>query len=171
MNQTITLTKQELFTASCVGLRRMIASLAKRDRRGLDRKSDAEKWFVHIVGAQGELAFAQMSGCYWPMSVNAPKDAPDVFPDWQVRCRAEDNYDLIVRPDDPDHFKYALITGKAPTFTFRGWMKGGEAKALSRKNPDWIKDRGGRNEPVIWVPQSALIKELPASTPVAYGKN
>ncbi len=143
---------RETYYGSSVGVRRRLSSLERgdRDRRGLDRKSEAEQLFMNVIGALGEMAFAKGANLYWPASVNAPKKDPDILPDWQVRCLEHHDYDLMVRPDDPPEQRYVLMTGSGP-FIFRGWIWGYEAQ-----NEEWFYDRGGRNEPVWWVPQTQL---------------
>jgi hypothetical protein len=126
-----------------------------QERHGTSRSKTAEQWYINLVGAAGEMAFAKLAGLYWPASLNAPKSEPDVLPDWQVRSLAGSDYDLIVRPDDPPHFRYALMTGEPPTFTFRGWIKGVDAR-----REEWFRDRGGRNAPAYWVPQNKLTMTL-----------
>jgi hypothetical protein len=118
---------------------------------GLSRKASAEQWFYNIVGACGELAVAKALCRYWPAAINQKKHEPDVHPDIQVRCLALPHYDLIVRQDDPEDFRYVLCLGEPPTFEIPGWIDGASAK-----RPEWLFDRGDRQRPCFWVPQSAL---------------
>jgi hypothetical protein len=149
----VTLTWQEVVQASTVGLRRRIASMQQSfgERNGVARKGAAERWYYNIVGACGELAVAKAVNAYWPSAINQAKDEADVGHDIQVRCLAEPHYDLIVRKDDPDYFRYVLCVGEPPTLTLVGWVWGFEAK-----RPEWLYDRGERNEECYWVPQAAL---------------
>jgi hypothetical protein len=149
----IELTPQELYLSSVVGVRRRIESMRRgcSERNGLDREKVASAWYYNLVGAMGEVAAARALNVYWPATINQRKDEPDLLPDYQVRCLAESHYDLTVRDDDLDRFRYVLVTGDPPVFEVHGWIIGGEAK-----RPEWYRDRGDRNAPAYWVPQSAL---------------
>jgi len=152
----VTLTYNELYVASFVGLRRRLSSLKGnfKEQNGVERKSLAERWFYNIVGAQGEVAFAKGTGLFWPATVNVQKHEPDVLPDWQIRTAEGADFCLIIRVDDRDSQKHALMTGNGPDFVFRGWIWGEHAK-----RPEWWKDKGNRNKHCWWVPQSALMDD------------
>lgn len=162
--QSIVLTPYDLLEGAHTGLQRRIDSITRgfAERRGLKREQIALAWYINLVGAMGEMAWAILSGCIWPRIVNSKKTDPDVLPDWQVRTLAEPWYDLLVRPDDPNHFRYVLMTGDPPEFTFRGWIDGLSAKTT---NPDWFCDKGNRNEPGYWVPQISLKDFIPETGP------
>jgi hypothetical protein len=119
--------------------------------RGINAKDVAELYLVDLLGAMGEMAFAKASGLYWPGSVNVGKDEPDIFPDFQVRTARQHSHNLIIRPDDPPHFRYALVTGTGPDFLVHGYILGADAK-----RPEFLEDRGGRNEPAYWIPPASL---------------
>jgi hypothetical protein len=145
--------------ASQVGSMRQLESvrLGFRDRNRAATNSDAEKWYSHIAGALGELAAAKALNVYWPASVNARKSEPDLPPDWQVRCRPQSHYDLVIRPDDPEHFRYILVTGTGPTFQVHGYIKGEDGK-----RDWWLQDKGGSNvgllcSPSTWARRVLLI--------------
>ena len=137
-----------------IGGRRRLASVQKgfKERNGCDRKSHAEQFYFNVVGACGEISVAKLTGRYWLMGINQRKDEPDVAPDIQVRTLESIDYDLIVRPDDPDHFRYVLVLGEPPEFTIPGWIWGHEAKLME----DRLFDRGNRNNPAFWIPQDRL---------------
>lgn len=155
IDDSVALVQQEVYVGSLVGIRRRISSVMNgyRERRGVDSKPEAEKWFININGALGELAFAKLGHLYWPASVNANKNEPDVLPHFQVRTAFEPNSEphLIVRQDDPEQFYYVLMLGGPVEFIYKGWISGSQAR-----KSEWFMDKGNRNEPAWWVPQSAL---------------
>jgi hypothetical protein len=150
---TVRLSLNEFYLSAIVGVRRRMACISRgnHELRGLSKKAEAEQWFCDIIGAVAEMAFAKLHNFYWPASVDAKKTDPDVPPYWQVRWRSHDDYELIIRPDDSDNFRYALMTGSAPLFTYRGWCTGKDGK-----KDEWFFDRGDRGYPVYWVPQTFL---------------
>jgi hypothetical protein len=161
MGIPVTLTNYEMRHAAMVGVTRHIASRAtgKANLRGLNAKDVAEVWFVDLIGAMGEMAFAKVAGLYWPGSVNVGKFEADIPPDFQVRTAREHSHCLIVREDDPPEFRYALVTGTGPEFIVQGYICGHEAKQRQ-----FFEDRGGRGKPAYWIPQDQLTpanEELP----------
>lgn len=158
IGDVIELNWREKTHAHSVGSSRRLNSQKRGDKdgRGIEDKSDAEQLFANIAGALGELVFAKGANFYWPASVNAVKEEPDILPDWQVRHAEKHNWRLIVRPDDPFKHRFVLITGPSSgPFIFRGWILGTDAQ-----REEWWGDRGGRDEFCWWVPQQYL-HELP----------
>jgi hypothetical protein len=145
---TVKLTPHEVAMAAGVGMRRQVSALAanRRDRHGLNPE---DGWRVHIEGACGELAVAKYLGKYWDGSVDTFRSLPDLG-NVEIRTRSKHGYELLIRKDDdPDKF-YILVTGIAPNYRVRGWIKG---KAARRD--EWWQNHGGR-EPAWFVPHQAL---------------
>lgn len=144
----VKLSRFEMFMAASVGIRRHIEALSRDlpDRHGFD---GASGWQVHIEGACGEVAFAKAAERYWSGSVNTFKDGGDVG-DVQVRTRSRHDYDLLVRPGDPDTARFVLVTGTAPTYRVWGWIRGSVAKS-----PHFLRTYGDRPA-AYFVPKSEL---------------
>jgi hypothetical protein len=144
----VRLTWYEVAVAAHVGVQRQIEALARKlpDRHG---RSAQPGWSDHIEGACGELACAKVLGVYWNPSVNTFKRDGDVAT-YEVRTRLRDDYELLVRDDDPSDRNYVLVRGQAPCFHVVGWLPGTEAK-----DPRWRKTHGGR-EPAFFVPDGDL---------------
>ena len=137
---------------------------AEATRRGCRNRipiiNSAGEWSVHISGALGEMAAVKALGTFWPASVNAAKSEPDLPPDIQVRTRPKSHHDLIIRPDDPDHHRYILVTGSGPVFSVIGWIKGADGK-----RDRWFRDRGDYGAPCYWIPQHSLVQIHPPEIP------
>jgi hypothetical protein len=134
--------------AASVGLRRQVSAVASNleERHGIDPD---DGWRVHIEGACGELAVAKFLGRYWDGSVDTFRSLPDLG-NVEIRTRSKHVYDLIVRGDDDPQKFYVLVTGRAPFYRVRGWIKGEEAR-----KDEWLQSYGGREE-AWFVPASAL---------------
>lgn len=141
------LTAHEIFHAALVGVTRQIDNL--RNHR-LDRygASTEEGWRLHIEGACGELAVARYFDRYWSGNLGNLQ-APDVGA-FQVRTRPRPDGNLILHPSDADDEEFVLVTGTAPRFELRGWIRGAEGK----RQEFWKDPAGGR--PAFFVPASAL---------------
>lgn len=145
--ETIRLTSSELMGAALVGVMRQVTNLrdAREDAYGC-RRDDG--WRAHIEGACGECAVAKFLGMYWNGSLGKLR-AADVGT-LQVRTRSRHDYDLIVHPGDEDDSPFVLVTGTAPVYVLRGWIRGRDAKL-----PEfWSDPAGGR--PAFFMPQSRL---------------
>jgi hypothetical protein len=152
MSHEVILTKYEMQMAGSVGLSRGIESISAGNKQAHGCSGDG--WGQNIEGAYGELAFAKFINRYWSGSVNTFKDGGDVG-DIQVRTRSKHHYDLIVRDGDRDNDIFVLVTGLAPSYLIRGWIKGIEAKRMD----DCIKAYGGR--PSAWFVPADRLKPVP----------
>jgi hypothetical protein len=152
----VQLTWGELHMAAQIGVLRQLEAIRKGlpDRHGFDGDTG---WTIHIEGAAGELAVAKVLNMYWGGTVNTFKTEADVGSKIEVRTRSKDNYDLLVRNNDPDDSIFILVTGKAPKYNVIGWITGKDAK-----KEEWKQDYGGRPT-AYFVPQNALnsLESLP----------
>ena len=105
---------------------------------------------VHVEGAMGEIAAAEVLGVFFKETVNSFKDAD--LPHVQVRTRSKHHYDLNIRPGDGTNYFYVLVTGAEGRYCVRGWIWGREAK----ENDAWYQDIGNARPMAWWVPQTAL---------------
>ena len=139
----IILTQAEMWTACLVGLTRRLVSM----RKGLDKYKHTpfSNFQTDIEGAIAEQCFAKYTRQYWSCSVNSFKE-PDVG-EWQVRSTTYPSGHLIVRPNDHDHYRVALLTTEGHGAQLHGWIETVDAKQDCYWRPEhdsW------------WVPQSAL---------------
>jgi hypothetical protein len=137
----------EVQMAADVGVRRNVEALSK-NRKGTF-EGGKSTWESHILGACGEMAFAKAFGLYWEAGVNTFKAGGDVCA-VEVRTRAQHDWELIVRDDDPDGRIYFLVTGGPEKFRLHGWIKSEDAR-----RPEWRQNHGGY-KPAYFVPHSAL---------------
>jgi hypothetical protein len=143
----VTLTDYELVQAATTGMLRQVSAIKREYNSAIKGK----EWQAHIEGACGEVAVAKAMGRYWGGSVNTFKSGGDLDgTGWEVRTRSEHDYDLIVRDDDPDDRVFILVTGIAPDYQVRGWMKAADAK-----RQEWRKDYGGHGA-AFFVPSECL---------------
>jgi hypothetical protein len=157
----ISLTWQELVTASFIGLRRQIFALQHEleDPYGSDPE---DCWGNNIEGACGECAVAKWLGLYWDGTVGS-LGGHDVGP-FQVRTARKHSHSLILHkgnrrdrslimpvPRDADDKKFILVTGLAPHFWIRGWCLGRDGK-----HERFWEDRARKNRPAYFVPQDFL---------------
>lgn len=154
----------EVELAANVGVRRFIGAMERggRGERGRDVKSRAEfvsrggdpddngdGWTRHVEGACGEMAVSKVLGLYWSASVDTYRSRADVG-SYQVRTRLKPQYQLYVRPSDPDGAPFFLARGRAPNFEIIGWIRGHAAK-----REEWLHEHGGPPA-AYFVPDEAL---------------
>jgi hypothetical protein len=154
MTDLVMLEDYELDMAAGVGLRRQLAAVKRgsQDRHGADPE---DGWRIHIEGACGELAAAKFLGRYWNGSVDTFQSIPDLGA-VEIRTRSRHDYDLLIRKDNPTDRVYVHVTGRAPRFRVRGWIRGTEAQ-----REEWWKNHGNR-EWAWFVPADALNTDWPA---------
>ena len=153
VEKIVILSKKDLAEACDLANARMsgVSQLKLKDKHGAEGGRNLE---YHLLGARGEVAFKKYVGSNQALTVNTFRSQPDVL-EFEVRTRREDDYDLILRKDDPDHKTYVLVVGSACRYRIAGWIKGSERYD---HEPKTYNDR-----PKAWfIPQSALhsIEEL-----------
>jgi hypothetical protein len=143
----VTLTDYELVQAAMTGMLRQVSAIKRKYKSTLVGK----EWQAHIEGACGEVAVAKAMGRYWGGSVNTFKSGGDLdSTGWEVRTRSDHAYNLIVRDNDADERVFILVTGQAPNYQVRGWLKAADAK-----REEWKKNYGGHGF-AYFVPNSEL---------------
>jgi len=147
----ITLTPFELDMACNVGLRRHLSAITanRKPQHGIDPD---DCWRAHIEGACGELAVAKFLNRYWDGSVDTFRRQAD-FPGAEIRTRSKHTYDLIVREDDDPNKTFVLVTGVAPNYWIRGWIRGHDAR-----RDEWRQTYGGR--PEAWFVPAKFLKSF-----------
>lgn len=153
MATSVHLAHHEVRMAAMVGLNRQLAGM--RDNRQHKYGMNPEDgWRAHIEGACGELAVAKFLGRYWDGSVDTFKSVPDLA-DAEIRTRSRHDYDLLIRKDDDPTRVYIHVTGRAPKFHVRGWIRGADAQ-----REEWWHNHGNR-EWAWFVPADALHTSWP----------
>lgn len=122
--KTIILSKQDLQEANEIALKRMegVREMGLRDKHGAESDRNFK---YHLLGARGEIAFRKFIGSQDKITVNTFKSIPDIS-GFEVRTRSNEDFDLIIRKDDPDDRIYVLVTGEGCQFKIVGWLKGQE---------------------------------------------
>lgn len=160
----VTLTKWERHQASTFGYLRW--EEAEKERRQ-NKLLKPDKLLGHVEGVLGETAYAKDINVYYTPTVNTFKK-PDVN-GRQVRCRSQHDWELIVRPDDPNDEPFVLVTmdwREPDKFrVYHGEIWGREAK-LHR---EWFEDHGDYGKPAYFVPQEFLFEQwLRSQMPVNF---
>lgn len=155
----ITLGRDDLIAASAVGAERAVNYIERgigNRIRGYDE--DGQIWTRCIEGALGECAFSRLFNRPW-QAATEPGDG-DVER-VEVRTTRRENAPLMIlkhslytkRGEGRRGLRvpWVLMTGRAPTYTFRGWIWGWEAA----EKGEW-EDRFGVGQPQLYVPQAML---------------
>jgi hypothetical protein len=138
----------EFEMAARVGFVRRIRLTIKGFDSSYFNPNQSEAWGTDIEAACAELAVAKSLNVFWDGSVGTFKK-PDVGP-YQVRHTVRHDRSLIVRPKDADDEIYIFVTGSAPQFKLRGWLRGNEAKR------DQFQRNPNSQAPAWFVPSSRL---------------
>lgn len=137
----------EMTEAYACGKKRFDQSTRRKSKDHFDTPSVES----HILGAQGERAFAKWLGEPWECTTRRYGASPDIR-GCQVRTASAPKLPVKVRDSDGHRTPVVSIVANAPRFWLRGWIMAGEAK----RHPEWIDDPGGRSAPAFFVPTPSL---------------
>lgn len=148
----VTLTWPEVLLGATLGIMRRIAVMKERvsgERKEMIDTGDGG-WSSDVEGACGEMAFAKWLGIYFEPTINTFRTKPDVA-GYNVRTRSKHEYELNIRKHELTDKICVLLTGLAPTYRIRGWLK---AKDAARE--EWLQDYGGYGRAAYFVPHDSL---------------
>jgi hypothetical protein len=140
----------KLQNARCVDRQ---AAQPHRNPRQMANVSPEQSWFVGIIG---EYYASFVTGSpYDPFAPKPPPGAPDLAPDYQVRCGTGHWRELPIRRDDylqcPQQ-RYVLVTF-SETVIVHGWI----VCKHGAERPEWLAPRGAfGSTPGNYVPQKCL---------------
>jgi hypothetical protein len=147
---TITLAPGDLAKArACVD-----TLVADRKQRGLQQRfgartlSEAERYANDLLGAQGEIAFARLTGLPWKCRSGAGK--PDVGA-YQVRTVRESHHKLIIHPEHPASPIVLMERRPANQYALVGWL----SNSRSALRPEWAFDPRGAGV-AYFIPRNVL---------------
>lgn len=142
----IKLANYDVFLALEIGGLRNIQSIVN----GMIPKVGVSSWDAHVEGAAGEIAVARLLNEPWTGALWHFHEKPDVGDLYEVRTTKHQAGHLLVYKQDSDEFLYVLVTGAAPRFDVRGYIKGSAAKQVRWWNAELVR-------PGYFVPQSELL--------------
>lgn len=149
----ITLSAADVLRAVAVAVERFHDSRARRLDPANARHRDL---FTQLLdeanGACGEAAWCRFTGEEWTGAVGTFHRTPDAQGRVEVRTTHYSSGKLILQRSDHPERWFVLVTGKAPRFVVRGWIRGTDAMT----DAYWQPAEGTRLAPGWWVPQSAL---------------
>ncbi len=148
----ITLNKVEFWNAINVGIIRQMQNISK-GRIDAYGAQEMDGWGIHIEGACGEAAIAKLFNIYYNGNIGN-LNAVDVNHNkikLEVRTTQSHTNRLIMHDKDKDDAYYILLTGKAPTFVVRGYIKG-----IDGKNEKFW-DNPTKYRPAYFIAQSQLL--------------
>jgi hypothetical protein len=145
MEIVVKLSSWEMLLAAQAGVMRQVENIQKE--RQTTYGAGGNEWQLHVEGCLGEYALAKYLGIHWPGK--GKLRAFDVG-EFDVRTRSQENYELILHPEDPDNRIFWLLCGRNGLYKVKGWILGSEGK----RREYWKDPAGGR--PAYFVPQSAL---------------
>jgi hypothetical protein len=104
----------------------------------------------HVLGAQGERAFAKWLGVPWECTVGRYGGAADVA-GCQIRAVSDAKLQAKVRDSDPGRIPVVSIVASGARFWLRGWILARDAKRIGN-----VDDPGNRGAPAWFVKTNDL---------------
>ena len=94
---------------------------------------------MHVLGAQGELAWSIYQQVEWPRHVGRFKELPDFMPDIEIRTGGQSYPNMVIRTRDmikiPQRRFVACVRHRDGLFRFHGWCYGYEFKDYPLSDP------------------------------------
>jgi hypothetical protein len=145
----VTLNYAEVLAAGQVGLMRNVSAIFgnRQDDAGKRRQHD---WHTHIEGACKEYATAKFRKTFWHMNVGGI--GGDDVGSYRVRGTDYDDGKVRLQRDDPADKIFILVTGRAPHYAMRGWLKCGDGQ----REEFWCDPTGTGRPSAFFVPQLNL---------------
>lgn len=123
---------------------------ARRDKWKDKALDTARRLANDTLGAEGEIAFARLTGLPWKCLAGRGYGKPDVGR-YGVRTRRRDGL-LPIHTDDTLAMPFVLMREVGPhTYRLIGWVE----RAGACHRIEWMADPGDRN-PAYWVPDNVL---------------
>jgi hypothetical protein len=149
MSTVVDLTRKDVWLGCAIGCSRAVRAIFNEYRQNVENDDVIGS---HVAGALAEVAVCRFLEVPVPLDMDRWHELPDIDPDIEVRW-AKDGLlpirDRDVRGDRCER-RFVLVTGRPPTLTVQGWLRGTEVR------PEWRRDPGSRGRPAWFVPPSAL---------------
>jgi len=146
----VVLTENEIILAATHGTWRRIRALTRGGSKHLIQYKNPNPWDMDIEAAGAEMACSRVFNVYW--AGTEFRASADLGEDREVKHTKHNDGCLVMQKDDPDHYRFILVTGQIPVFHIRGWSLVRDGK----KEKYW-RNLQSPKTPAFFVPQKDLL--------------